>query len=410
MVSFKLEGGKHNPHYTMKILQVISSLDPQNGGPVTAALSQSQEMIKQGHLVDFVTFDNPNDLYLNNVPGHIYALGKAFSGYGVNAKLKSWLSVNGSGYDAAIIHGLWQYLGLVTWLTAPQTGLNYFIYPHGSLDPWFKHTYPIKHIKKWIYWQFFEKRIIRDSQGLIFTCEEEKSLAHQTFTFTKTNEIVAPFGLAFPADDSEKSIVEFYKKFPDLKGKHLLLFLGRIHPKKGCDLLIKSLKQAKALDPDIHLVMAGPDQIGWAPKLKELAQELGVADQITWPGMLTGEMKLGALRASQAFILPSHSENFGLAVIESLSCSLPVLATNKVNIWCEIAKDNAGIIEEDDLPGVIKLLELWIKTSKEQRGYMRQNAVNCFKNRFEIQLTTKRTIQALQECLNSAENESHTNN
>jgi glycosyltransferase involved in cell wall biosynthesis len=102
------------------------------------------------------------------------------------------------------------------------------------------------------------------------------------------------------------------------------------------------------------------------------------------PGMLEGEMKWGAFHAAEAFALPSHQENFGVAVAEALACSLPVLISNKVNIWREIVAQNAGFAESDDASGTLRLLQNWIALSSAQRASMRENARCCFDEHFEV--------------------------
>jgi glycosyltransferase involved in cell wall biosynthesis len=104
--------------------------------------------------------------------------------------------------------------------------------------------------------------------------------------------------------------------------------------------------------------------------------------------MLTGDIKWGALSAADAFVLPSHQENFGIAVAEALGCGTPVLISNKINIWREIDAAAAGLIENDDLSGTTKLLTRWIALADDARAIMRTNAARCFLNHFEIERAT----------------------
>ena len=155
---------------------------------------------------------------------------------------------------------------------------------------------------------------------------------------------------------------------PGLDGKRLLLFLGRIHEKKGCDLLVKAFAEIRDIDPSVHLVMAGPDSGEWTPALQKLAGELGIADRITWTGMLLGDMKWGAFQASDAFILPSHQENFGIAVAEALGCGLPALISDKVNIWREVEADGAGFVASDTVAGTVASLRHWLELEPSLAG------------------------------------------
>jgi glycosyltransferase involved in cell wall biosynthesis len=160
--------------------------------------------------------------------------------------------------------------------------------------------------------------------------------------------------------------------------------MGRIHPKKGCDILIDAFAKILGEHPEWHLVFAGPDQIAWKNELNIRATRLGVADRITWTGMISGAMKWGALRSAEVFVLPSHQENFGVVVSEALAAGIPTLISNKVNIWREIKADGAGIVAEDTLEGTCQLLQSYAEMSTQERLVMRRRARACFEARFEI--------------------------
>ena len=295
-----------------------------------------------------------------------------------------WLRQNASRFDAVIVHGLWQHGGFATRQALHGTQTPYFVYTHGMLDPWFNRAYPLKHVKKSLYWTWGERRVLRDARAVVFTCEEEKRLARQSFRPYQVNEAVVSYGTAGPTDDPAALRAAFLEAYPVLIGKRLLLFLSRINVKKGCDLLIEAFSKIAASDPSLHLVMAGPDRDGLQPGLQRLAEERGIGDRLTWTGMLTGEKKWGAFFASDAFLLPSHQENFGIAVAEALACGLPVLISDKVNIWREIAADGAGIVAEDTQAGVQEQLAKWMALSDTQKQEMGRQARQCFAERFEI--------------------------
>src|SRR4029077_201821 len=134
----------------------------------------------------------------------------------------------------------------------------------------------------------------------------------------------------------------------------------------------------------LSLVLAGPDQGGWTERLSAQSARLDLPFPIVLTGMLEGAMKAGALQAADAFILPSHQENFGLSVVEALAAGVPVLISNCVNIWREIEADHAGYVENDDLAGTTRLIERWLRTPEQDRQIMRSNARDCFARRYEI--------------------------
>ena len=379
----------------MKLLHVISSVDPAGGGPIESIRQLGTVQVAVGHRVEIVSLDPPNAPYLEQSPLPVYALGPALLGYGFNVRLIPWLRANRSSYDAVIVNGIWQFHSFGTWCALRNSDTPYVLFTHGMLDPWFKKKYPLKHLKKWMYWPWAEYRVLRDARAVIFTCEEERVLARFSFWLYHCNEQVVNYGTGHPPGDPTLVVQEFFCRFPHLPGKKLVLFMGRIHPKKGCDLLIEAFAKRLAQHPEWHLVFAGPDQLGWKKKLHSRAAQLGIADRITWTGMITGSLKWGALRAAEMFVLPSHQENFGIAVSEALAAGVPVLISNKVNIWREIKSDGAGLVGEDTLQGTCDMLRDYAEMPAEKRLDMRERAQRCFEQRFEV----RKAVRSFQSIL-----------
>jgi glycosyltransferase involved in cell wall biosynthesis len=205
------------------------------------------------------------------------------------------------------------------------------------------------------------------------------------------------YGTVAPAGDPALQREAVFKEYPILRNKRLFLYLSRIHQKKGCDLLIQAFAEVANRDESLHLVMAGPDQTGWQKDLVELSRNLGIESRITWTGMLSGDVKWGAYHAAEAFVLPSHQENFGVVVAEALACGLPTLISNKVNIWREIETDEAGIIADDTLDGTISLFEKWLGMDTAAQALMRQKTVTCFEYRFEMGKAAQNLIDVVTE-------------
>lgn len=200
----------------------------------------------------------------------------------------------------------------------------------------------------------------------------------------------------------------FFRRFPFLDGRRVILFLSRLHRKKGCDLLVRAFASIAATDSRLQLVISGPDEEGLWPTLKRLAAASGVAERITWTGSLEGDSKWGAFRAAEAFALPSHTENYGVAVVEALACGTPVLITNKVNIWREIAEDKAGFVADDNIEGVAGLLNSWITLSEEQKEVLRGNAQSCFRRRFELEPFAERFLTHVELAVGKLQAQSRT--
>jgi glycosyltransferase involved in cell wall biosynthesis len=226
-------------------------------------------------------------------------------------------------------------------------------------------------------------------------------LARQSFSRYKVREAVVPFGTFGPSCDLSAAAEEFLAQWPDLRGRRVALSLGRIHPKKSTDILIQSFAATLERDPEWQLVIAGPDQIGWQKELEAMAADLGIANRVTWTGSLSGNMKWGAFSASEIFVLPSHQENFGIVVAEALACGLPVILSNKVNIWREIESYNAGFVGEDTVPATIATLERWSGLERNQIELLRANSRTCFTECFDYKATARKVLENVDEIARS---------
>ena len=378
----------------MDILHLIRSLDSRLGGPVEVVRQTAEAHGHLGHSSEVACLDAPSDPWIAGQPLTVHALGPGRGTYGSSPALASWLAVQHARFDVVVVHGLWQYHGLATWRALAGSATPYVVFPHGMLDPWFKHAYPLKHVKKWLYWTWIERHLLRDAAAVLFTTEEERILARTTFWRYRVQERVVGAGIAAPpADEGDHQRAAFLAHFPHLSATRNLLFLGRIHPKKGCDLLVHAFAAVAGSDPGLHLVMAGPDQDGWCDELRRLAASLGIAGRITWAGMLSGDIKWGALRSAEAFVLPSHQENFGIAVAEALACGVPVLISRRVNIWREVIADGAGVAEDDTITGTTAALRRWCALDAAGRAAMGGAASLCFARRFAIDHTAARLAE-----------------
>lgn len=380
----------------MKILQIIPNTNNKSGGPVETLIQGSKVLISKGHSVEVVSMDNPKSPWLDSLPFTLYPLGPSVSSWGYCTKLIPWLTNNVKNYDVVIVRGIWMFHLYAARKVCFKQKVPYFVFTHGMLDPWFKKKYPLKHLKKHLTWHWCEYPALRDARGVLFTTEQEKILARDSFKRYKCNEIVVNYGTAKPSYDKNTVRDMFFKTYPELKNKEILLYLSRIHPKKGCDLLINAFVNVAKVNPNVRLVMAGPDQVGWKKDLEQIADSLGIANRITWTGMLKNELKWGAYYASKVFCLTSHQENFGIVVAEAMACGLPVLITKQVNIWREVLEFNGGLVANDNQSGANELLSKWNNLSEEVKIQMSQNAICCFEDLFDIDNAVKSLLRALQ--------------
>ena len=386
----------------LKILQLVHTLDPSVGGVAVAVLALSRGLARRGHKLDVVVLDEPDVVAAvadrgpaDNITVH--ALGSGLTSYRYSRTLWPWLRQHGGDYDRVIVNGIWQYLSFAAWRRYAGSSVPYYVFPHGMLDPWFKETFPLKHLKKWLYWPWAEYRVLRDAAAVIFTAEEERFRARKSFWLYRCREKVSPLGVEAPLISSNAKS-EFLSRYPQLQNSRNFLFLGRLHPKKGCDILLEAFARFRSND-SISLILAGPDQVGWESDLRRQVTRLNLTNRVVFTGMLEGSMKQGAFASAEAFVLPSHQENFGISVVEALAVSVPVLISHRVNIWREIEADRAGYVESDDLAGTTRLVQRWIDTAPAEREMIRQNARRCFEQRFEINRAVDSLLQILNETL-----------
>ena len=379
----------------MRILHVINSTTPTGGGPIESIIQANRVLSAQGHVFEIVCVDTPDSPWLSDLPIKTTALGPARGKYRYSPRLLPWLRREAHRFDCVIVHGIWLHPSLAVWSALRGSSIPYFVYVHGLLDPVFRQVFPLKHLYKTLSWKLVERRIVRDAQAVFFTCEEERNLAARSFKPYQVNAAIVPYCVGEPPGDPEVQKRAFLSRFPELHAKRSMLFLSRLHPKKGCDLLLSAFAQFAAADPALHLVMAGPDSVGWRKSLEQEARSVGIEGRISWTGMLSGDLKWGAFRSAEVFVLPSHQENFGIAVVEALACGTPVLISKRINIWREIADDRAGLVEEDSLAGTKALLRKWLGLSQTEFNGTRKRAQACFAKRFQSEKAAETLLRAL---------------
>jgi len=263
------------------------------------------------------------------------------------------------------------------------------------MDPWFSKEYPIKTFFKRIFWRLLEHRVVRDARRVLYTTQDEQILAEKAFKPFLGKGHVVGYGTAPPPRETPEFRAAFEKATPQLNGRPYLLFMSRIHPKKGCDILIQAFAALAHIRPDLQLVIAGPDELGLQQKLAALAERLGIGERVHWPGMLVGEAKWGAYYGAEGFVLSSHSENFGIVVAEAMGCGRPVVITDKVNIWREVADSASGIVGGDTIEGYTRALESFIRLEPSERAAMGQRAQRTFNVAFHIDAAVQNLIDII---------------
>jgi glycosyltransferase involved in cell wall biosynthesis len=383
----------------VRILQVVRSVDPVQGGPVTATLETATQLVAQGHQVEVVALDHPEAPHLAHWPVPVHAIGAGRGRYGFNRRLPRWIMANAQRFDAAVLHGVWDYASYGGRLGLKRARLPYVIYPHGMLDPWFQQGRPIKTAVKQVYWLLGGGAVLAGAHRVLFTCEEERRLAKGSFVGPAYREQVVAYGAPEPPHRGTAQVAAFRQGVPALGEQRYLLFLGRMHPKKGVDLLLSAFCELAERHRGFDLVMAGPDPMGLQAAFAEELRTRRLAERVHWVGMLEGERKWGALAGAEAFVLPSHQENFGIAVAEAMACGTPVLISDKVNIWREIVAGGGGMVGEDTLAGTLGLLGGFLALPEEARAAMGSAARRTYERQFTMEAASRALLEVLEDAV-----------
>lgn len=405
----------------MNILHAIPSMDPAQGGVAQAVRNMVPALGGLGVSNEIMSFDATDAAFLGRDSFPIHAIGPARGGYGYCPALKPWLTANLHRFDAVIAHGLWQHHCAGTWsvivrhrrkLAASQVGgivaaplPRFYVMPHGMLDPYFQKAPGryLKALRNTVFWKLIEARAVNGADGVLFTCTEELNLAREPFRpYCPRRELEVGLGIEAPPPLHQNMALAFAERCSEVAGRPYLLFLSRLHEKKGADLLIRAYLRLRATHPERILpvlVMAGPGlDTEYGRELQRLATSQaasmgGGQPSILFPGMLSGDAKWGALYGCEAFVLPSHQENFGIAVVEAMACGRPVLITRQINIWREC--ESGGLVAEDTEAGTLEQLTRWLALSPQQQRALGDAAQAAYRVNFEVGEAARRLKEAL---------------
>jgi glycosyltransferase involved in cell wall biosynthesis len=302
--------------------------------------------------------------------------------------------------DMVHVHGLWHPAGTLAAMAARWSNKPYVLTPHGMLDHW---ALARSRTKKRLYGALFERRNIAGAARLHFLNTEELAEARdygEAFDpFVMPNGVVVGDYSALPDRQS------LYTEVPELQGKVVALFLGRLHPKKGFAALIPALAEAVKSQPDLHLLIAGPDEGGYKAQLDKLIAQHHLSAHVSFLGMVQGQRKLAALAAADFFVLPSHQEGDSVAVKEAMACALPVIITPACH-FPEVLARRAGLVVAPQLEAVTQaLVQLAQDASLRQR--MGRQARQLIEERYTWHQLGKRLIAVYEQVLHGEPGRSH---
>jgi glycosyltransferase involved in cell wall biosynthesis len=393
----------------MKILCISSSYWPafQHGGPIYSVHALNKALTEKG--VDVYVYTTNVGLKkkvpvnqmveLDGIKVTYFRFLKFFefmgaTGWQFSLPLTRALKNNLEVFDIIYIIGIWNYPIAVAAYYSRQYKKPYIISPRGVL---YRFTIKKKFWKKWFYYYFIARKDLRSASAIHYTTEDEFENCHLPLGLIN-KAIVIPNGINIDEFSNLPGKEVLRKQYPYLKDKKVILFLGRINWKKGFDLLVKAYSRLVKERDDVHLLIVGSDEEGYGQKVKRWLNDEGVLERVTFTGMLLGKEKLEAFAGSDIFVLPSYSENFGMAVVEAMACSLPVIISDQVGICKEVEKAKAGIVihtEQNELyNALVELLD-----NKRKSLETRRNGRKLVGDNFNCDYVAEQVKRAFEEIL-----------
>jgi glycosyltransferase involved in cell wall biosynthesis len=367
-------------------LQVLSHLSPRYGGIATSVpeFARATEAAS-AHACPIVGFCERGEL--DQVPEEQRAEITVFPPqrlrWMVDTGLQRRLKDAVQAANGVHIHGLWEIHCMMAARMARARKRPYIISAHGMLEQWaLRH----KRLKKALYAALIEIRTLKSAACLRALSADEVDDYRR---LGLTNPIAIVPGAIHAQPGASPDL--FRSQYPQLDGKRIVLFLGRIHPKKGLHLLLRAWARTVKAE-DVHLVIAGPDSEDTQARLEQMTDELKMRRSVTFTGMLTGDRKWSALAAASLFVLPSYSEGFSVAVLEALATGIPVVVTTSCHIP-EVALHHCGWVINPALGPLEQALAEFLSLSSNEAGELGINGRELARRRFHSSVVGNQMAQ-----------------
>jgi glycosyltransferase involved in cell wall biosynthesis len=345
----------------MKILQVVESLAPRYGGPSVACPAMCREFARCGHETAIYSTDVDGggrlDVPLRRPVDDGGVRVHYFRGWTFPPHYKfSWplaraLRTTLPSFDLAHIYSLYGFTTAAASHYCRKYGVPYLLHPHGSLDPFLRRHH---RLRKALYSRCFLPPVFADAAAVLFNSAEERRLSRDAPELAQLDDpagkgppsVVVDVGVeeVFFTDATENARREFRGSHPELNGRRLVTYFGRLNFKKGLDILVAAFSAVAREQSDIHLVLAGPDGDGYAAQVRKWLEQEGMRERATFTGNVAGASRVALLQESALMVLPSYTENFGQAVAEAMAAGVAVIISDRVNIWPEVEKARAGLV------------------------------------------------------------------
>ncbi len=387
----------------MRVLSISAVFPPlwKFGGTVTTGFAMAHELSRQGHQVFTLATDakrqsedivpvSKDTVWDGTQVRYCKKYGPTPPFW--SPELRRQVRLRAAAYEVALIRSCWTYIGLAASKECRKAGLPYLAYPEGSLDPW---TLRYSRLKKRLWWHLGERTYFQGGAAIIALTRAEREHIRR---MGLTNRVeVIPNGINLADLENTLTRQEIEANWGKLKDRRWLLFLGRLHPKKGMDLLLPAFAKVARQFPDLMLVIAGPDEGGYAHSVEKMAMDLGLAQRVLLTGPVYGVAKAGLMKQAEVFVLTSYSEGQPLAVLEALGCGIPALLTEPCNVP-EVAEEGAGLVVPLSVKAISQALGE-IMQEKNVRQEMGQKAQSLVRSRFTWSKVAHQTIALCNDLL-----------
>ncbi len=360
----------------MKIIVLASDISLESGGLRSGTLNLCKALMAKGHDVTLLSTtpsmnkqlitDNSLDTTIDGVKTRLFYYQFKLMSNIFSCGLLRFLAHEVPKTDLIVIQSLYQCSSTFAAYIARVNSIPYVLRPHGTLDPFLFFRRRI--FFKRLYVMLFEKRNFLFASAIQYSTLSEATMTASIISNT-AQSIIIKEGVDLEVFNRISSI-SFRNLYPQLKGKEVMLFLGRLHQKKGIEIALKAFEKVARINKNLYFVIVGPGETSYVNMVKEFINRLAYSDRVLILGPVNSDIKIAALKESDLFILPSYGENFGISVVEALASGLPIIITKRVGIAEDLSDVLGVIVTECDVEEVASAI-IKIISSPELRNHIK---------------------------------------